>query len=185
WGGGDYRDIMAGVDHLIALGIAYPDRLGIMGWSYGGFMTSWTITQTQRFKAASVGAGVTNCMSFNGTSDITGFIPNYFGAEFWEDLDVYRQHSAMFNVGNVTTPTLVQHGADDVRVPLDQGKELFIALKRRGVPTQMVIYPRQPHGPNEPRLITDIIARNLAWFDRWVRGVVGEEPGSADGQPGL
>jgi len=109
-------------------------------------------------------------MSFNGTSDIPGFIPDYFDAEFWDDLDIYRQHSAMFQVKGVTTPTLIQHGDKDVRVPLSQGRELYNALKRQGVETQLVIYPRQPHGPEEPRLIVDVMQRNLDWFDRWVLG---------------
>jgi dipeptidyl aminopeptidase/acylaminoacyl peptidase len=110
WGGGDYRDILSGVDHLIAAGVADPERLGIMGWSYGGYMTSWVITQTKRFKAASVGAGVTNLMSFTGTADIPGFIPDYFGGEYWDVFDRWRERSAMFNVKGVTTPTLIQHG---------------------------------------------------------------------------
>jgi dipeptidyl aminopeptidase/acylaminoacyl peptidase len=166
WGGGDYRDCMAGVDEVVARGIADPDRLGVMGWSYGGFMTSWTITQTRRFKAASVGAGVTNLMSFNGTSDIPGFVPDYFGAESWEDLELYRAHSALFQVKGVTTPTLILHGEADVRVPVSQGYELYNALKRQGVPVRMVTYPRQPHGPNEPKFVLDIGERLLDWFDR-------------------
>ena len=101
WGGGDYRDIMSGVDHLISKGIADPDRMGVMGWSYGGYMTSWVITQTKRFKAASVGAGVTNLMSFTGTADIPSFVPDYFGGEYWEVFDRWRTHSAMFNVKGV------------------------------------------------------------------------------------
>ena len=87
---------MAGVDKVVAMGVADPDRLGIIGWSYGGFMTSWTITQTNRFKAASVGAGVTDLVSFTGTTDIPSFVPDYFGGEFWEPTaarDVYRAHS--------------------------------------------------------------------------------------------
>ena len=86
WGGGDYRDLMTGVDHVIAMGVADPDRLGVMGWSYGGFMTSWVITQTKRFKAASAGAAVTNLMSFTGATDIPGFVPDYFGGEYWDHL---------------------------------------------------------------------------------------------------
>ena len=170
WGGGDYADIMGGLERLIERGIADPERLGIMGWSYGGYMTSWTITQTSRFRAASVGAGVTNSMSFNGTTDISGFIPDYFDAEYWDDLEVYRAHSAMFQVKGVTTPTLIQHGEEDVRVPLGQGKELYNALVRQGVEVQLVIYPRQGHGPSEPRLIMDVMRRNLEWFDRWIMG---------------
>jgi len=170
WGGGDYRDILSGVDMLVARGIADPDRLGVMGWSYGGYMTSWVITQTKRFKAASVGAGVTNLMSFTGTADIPSFIPDYFGGEFWEVFDAWRAHSAMFNIKGVVTPTLIQHGEADVRVPISQGYELYNALKRQGVPVKMVVYPRQPHGIQEPKLMLDAMSRNLEWFDRWVMG---------------
>lgn len=170
WGGGDYRDIMAGVDHVIGLGVADPDRLGIMGWSYGGYMTSWVITQTKRFRAASVGAGVTNLMSFTGTADIPGFVPDYFGGEYWDVFDRWRARSAMFHIKGVTTPTLIQHGEQDVRVPVSQGYELYNALVRQKVPTKMVVYPRQPHGIQEPKLIKDAMERNLEWFDRWIRG---------------
>jgi dipeptidyl aminopeptidase/acylaminoacyl peptidase len=170
WGQGDYEDIMAGVDVLIARGIVDPARMGIVGWSYGGYMTSWAITQTARFKAACVGAGVTNLMSFNGTADIPGFIPDYFGTEFWDDLTPYREHSAMFNIKGVTTPTLILHGEEDIRVPLSQGRELYNALKRQGVPTKMVIYPRQGHIISEPRLRMDLQGRITAWLTRWVLG---------------
>src|SRR6266545_2271847 len=169
WGGGDYRDIMAGVDHLIAQGIADPDRLGIMGWSYGGYMTSWAIKQTDRFKAACVGAGVTNLMSFNGTSDIPGFIPDYFSAEAWDDLEPYRNHSPLFQMKGVKTPTLIQHGDSDLRVPLSQGRELYNALKRQGTPVEMVIYPRQAHWVDEPQLLLDVRRRPVDWFERWIR----------------
>ncbi len=169
WGGGDFQDCMTGVDHVIKMGIADENRLGVMGWSYGGFMTSWTITQTKRFKAASVGAGVTNLMSFTGTADIPGFLPDYFGGEFWDKPDTYRKHSAMFNVKGVTTPTLIQHGERDERVPLSQGLELYNALKRQGCTTKMVIYPRTPHGIEEPRLLVDCMERNLEWFDKYVK----------------
>jgi dipeptidyl aminopeptidase/acylaminoacyl peptidase len=172
WGGGDYRDLMSGVDAMVARGVADPERLGVMGWSYGGYMTSWIITQTRRFKAASVGAGVTNLISFTGTADIPSFIPDYFGGDFWQQggTDLWRAHSAMFHVENVSTPTLVQHGEADLRVPISQGYELYGALKRRGVKTQMVVYPRQPHGIQEPKLMLDAMNRNLEWFDRWVLG---------------
>jgi len=176
WGVGDYQDMMSGVDALIARGVADPDRLGIMGWSYGGYMTSWVITQTRRFKAASVGAGVTNLMSFTGTADIPGFLPDYFGGEFWEEggLDRWRRHSAMFNVKGVSTPTLIQHGEQDLRVPISQGYELYNALKRQHVPVKMVVYPRTPHGIQEPKLMLDALTRNLEWFDRWVLGSAAE-----------
>lgn len=170
WGGKDYQDLMTGLDHIVAQGIADPDRLGVMGWSYGGFMTAWTITQTKRFKAASVGAGVTNLMSFTGTADIPNFLPDYFGGDPWDNFEAYRAHSAMFHVKGVTTPTLIQHGEEDRRVPLSQGQELYNALKRQGCPTRMVVYPRTPHAIEEPKLLLDCMQRNLRWFDQYVRG---------------
>jgi len=170
WGGGDYGDIMAGVDLLIERGLADADRLGIIGWSYGGYMASWAITHTDRFNAACVGAGVTNLVSFTGTADIAGFLPDYFDGEFWDDPETYLKHSAMFGTQNVTTPTLIQHGDADVRVPLGQGRELYNALKRQGVPVKMVIYPRQGHGISEPRLCIDVRKRPVAWFSRWLLG---------------
>lgn len=170
WGGGDYQDLMTGVDHVINMGVADPDRLGVMGWSYGGFMTSWIVTQTKRFKAASVGAGVTNLMSFIGTADIPSFIPDYFGSQPWENLEVYRTHSAMFNMKGVVTPTLVQHGEADERVPISQGYEFYNALKVQNVPTRMIVLPRMPHGPNEPKMVLKAKQTNLEWFEKYVAG---------------
>jgi dipeptidyl aminopeptidase/acylaminoacyl peptidase len=170
WGGGDYHDILSGVDALVARGMADPDRLGVMGWSYGGYMTSWVITQTKRFKAASVGAGVTNLMSFTGTTDIPSFVPDYFGGEHWDAFDAWRKRSALFNIKGASTPTLIQHGEADVRVPVSQSYELYNALKRQSVPARMVVYPRQPHGIQEPKLMLDAMNRNLEWFDHWVMG---------------
>jgi dipeptidyl aminopeptidase/acylaminoacyl peptidase len=151
WGGGDFKDLMTGVDHVIEMGVADPERLGVMGWSYGGYMTAWAITQTHRFKAASVGAGITNLISATGTMDISTFIPDYFEAQPWENLELYRARSAMFNVKGVTTPTLIQHGEADRRVPIAQAYELYNALKMQNVPVRMIVLPRMPHAPNEPR----------------------------------
>lgn len=168
WGGGDYQDLMTGVDKVIQMGVADPERMGVMGWSYGGYMTSWIVTQTKRFKAASVGAGVTNLMSFIGTADIPAFIPDYFGSQPWENIDVYRSHSAMFNMKGVTTPTLVQHGEADERVPISQGYEFYNALKVLNVPTRMIVLPRMPHGPNEPKMVLKASQTNLDWFEKYV-----------------
>jgi dipeptidyl aminopeptidase/acylaminoacyl peptidase len=168
WGGGDYQDLMSGVDKVIEMGVADPDRLGVMGWSYGGFMTTWIVTQTKRFKAASAGAPVTNLMSFNGTADIPAFIPDYFGGQFWEALDLYQKHSPIFNVKGVTTPTMIQHGEADIRVPISQGYEFYNALKVQGVPTRMIVLPRQPHGPNEPKMQLAVMKANLEWFDKYI-----------------
>ncbi len=168
WGFGDYADDQAGVDKVIQMGVAHVDSLVICGWSYGGYMTSFTVTKTKKFKAASVGAGVTNLISFNGTADIPSFLPSYFGGEFWDRLDTYMQHSAMFNVKGVSTPTQVIHGLSDVRVPPSQGYEFYTALKRQGCPTEMVVYPRTPHGPQEPKFIEDLGRRIIMWFNRYL-----------------
>ena len=169
WGGKDFEDDMTGVDHLISMGIADPDHLAVMGWSYGGFMTSWVVTHTNRFKAAVVGAGVTNLWSFTGTSDIPGFLPDYFNGEPWEQFKNFTDHSPITFVKNVTTPTLILHGEADVRVPTSQGYEFYHALKSLGVTTKMVVYPRTPHGPREPKFILDIAQRNMDWVDRYAR----------------
>jgi dipeptidyl aminopeptidase/acylaminoacyl peptidase len=168
WGGKDYGDIMAGVDHVIAMGVADPDRMAVMGWSYGGFMTSWIVTQTARFRAAVVGAGVTNLWSFTGTADIPGFLPDYFEGEPWEAFENYRKHSPMSYVKGVRTPTLILHGAADERVPTSQGYEFYSALKRQGADVRMVVYPRTPHSPQEPKFIQDLMQRHLDWVERYI-----------------
>ncbi|MDM7924318.1 MAG: S9 family peptidase [Pyrinomonadaceae bacterium] len=169
WAGGDYEDLMSGVDHVIAMGVADANRLGVMGWSYGGYMTSMIITKTNRFKAASAGAPVTNMMSFNGTADIPSFLPDYFESEFWEAPELYAKHSAMFNIKNAKTPTLVQHGENDLRVPIEQGYQLHNALRRLGVPTRMIVLPRQPHGIQEPRLQIATMQSNIDWFEKYLK----------------
>jgi dipeptidyl aminopeptidase/acylaminoacyl peptidase len=179
WGFGDYQDLMTGVDRVIEMGVADPARLGVMGWSYGGFMTTWVVTQTNRFKAASAGAPVTNLMSFNGTSDIPAFIPDYFGGQFWEVMDLYEKHSPMFNVKAVTTPTMIQQGEADIRVPISQGYEFYNALKVKGVPTRMLVLPRQPHGPNEPKMQLQTMKANLEWFEKYI-GSKAETSGKID-----
>jgi len=168
WGGMDYEDIMSGIDYLIEKGIADSDKLGIMGWSYGGYMTSWVITQTDRFKAASVGAGVTNLFSMYGQTDIPEFMECYFGSQPWQDSEVYENHSAMYFISKAKTPTLIQHGEKDIRVPLPQGQELYLGLKKNNVPVKFVIYPRQPHGIREPKLQKDSMERNIKWFNKWI-----------------
>jgi dipeptidyl aminopeptidase/acylaminoacyl peptidase len=168
WGGGDYQDLMTGVDRLIGDGIVDGERMAIMGWSYGGYMTAWTITHTKRFKAAAVGAGVTNLWSQTGTADIRANKIDAFGAP-WENLKFYVDRSPMAHVANVTTPTLILHGEIDERVPTSQGYELYHALKVRGVPAKMVVYPRQPHGPREPKFVLDIMQRHLDWMEKYVR----------------
>ncbi len=168
WGGRDVQDALAGVDQAISMGIADPERLVVMGWSYGGFMTAAVITQTRRFRAAVVGAGITDLISNAGTADIPSDIPTYFGGEPAEVLDLLRARSPALNVEGVSTPTLILHGELDERVPITQGYELYNALKRHGRTVEMVVYPRTPHLPNEPKLYRDIMRRQLAWADRYI-----------------
>ena len=111
----------------------------------------------------------TNLWSFAGTSDILDFLPGYFAGEPWEVFDVYRKHSPMSYVQNVRTPVLILHGEQDRRVPVSQGYEFYNALKRRGVATKMVVYPRTPHGPREPKFLLDVAQRHVAWVDEHLK----------------
>lgn len=170
WGGGDFQDIMDGVDYLIEQKIADSSRLGIGGWSYGGFMTSWAVTQTRRFKAAVVGAAVTNLFSFNGTTDITpSFLRNYFINLPFFRRPAYDGHSAMTYLKRCRTPSLVLHGEVDERVPVTQGWEFYNGLKMLGVPTEMVVYPREHHGFKERAHQIDLLTRVLAWYDKYLK----------------
>ncbi len=165
WGYGDYDDVMTGVDKVIEMGIGHPDSLAVMGWSYGGYLTSFTVTRTDRFKAASMGAGLPNLISMVTTTDIQDYLAAHMGGEFWDDYEQYERHSAMYHIKNVVTPTQVVHGANDLRVPFTQGQEFYRALDRLGVDTEMIVYPRTPHGPREPKFLMDVTPRILKWFD--------------------
>jgi dipeptidyl aminopeptidase/acylaminoacyl peptidase len=170
WGGMDFQDIMSGVDYLVDQKIADRNRLGIGGWSYGGFMTSWTVTQTDRFKAAVVGAAVTNLFSFDGTTDITPkFLRNYFLDIPFRQRAAYDNHSAMTFLQNCKTPSLILHGETDERVPVSQGWEFYNGLKMLGVPAEMVVYPREHHGFKERAHQIDLLTRVLAWYDEHLK----------------
>lgn len=164
WGYGDLSDLLAGCDHVIELGIGDADRQFLMGWSYGGYMTSFAVTQTDRFRAASMGAGLPNLISMTTTTDIGDYLTAHMGGEFWDDYATYEKHSAIYHIKNVKTPTQVIHGSGDLRVPFTQGQEFYRALQRRRVPTEMVVYPRTPHGPREPKFLMDVSGRILTWF---------------------
>jgi dipeptidyl aminopeptidase/acylaminoacyl peptidase len=170
WGAGDYRDIQSGVDALVARGIADSTRLAQSGWSYGGYMTAWTLTQTRRFKAVMVGAGLTDMFSMYSTNDIPSTLDGYFGAEAWNDTTEYRRRSAMTFIKQARTPTLIQHGQADQRVPIGQAQELYFGLKRNGVPVQLVFYPREGHGLGEPRHQLDKMRREYSWMAKYVLG---------------
>ena len=161
---------MTGVDTVVEMGVADEDSLAVMGWSYGGYLTSYLVTKTQRFKAASIGAGLTNLISMQLTNDIPGYLGAHFGGEPWENYEIYEKHSTIYRIKNVTTPSQILHGERDTRVPTSQGYEFFNALDRIGIPTEMVVYPRTPHGPREPKLLMDVSGRILKWFDTHVKG---------------
>jgi dipeptidyl aminopeptidase/acylaminoacyl peptidase len=174
WGGGDFKDIMTGVDALIARGIADPDKLAHIGWSYGGYMTAWTITQTSRYKAAMVGAGLTNMWSMYGTNDIPSVLIAYFGGiPNAKTLPLYLDRSAMSHIDKVTTPTLILHGANDERVPTGQAYELYRGLKDRGKATELVFYPREGHGFTEYYHQKDRMQRIYDWVTKYTLGTSG------------
>ena len=170
WGGGDFQDIMSGVDDLVARGIADSERMAFHGWSYGGYLTAWTITQTARFKAAACGAGLTNMFSMYSTNDLQRTLEDYFGGEPWDDNQAYHRASALYHIKQARTPTLILHGEKDERVPIGQAQELYMGLKKNGVPVSMVIFPREPHGLREPNHQLDKMEREMAWFERYVLG---------------
>ncbi len=165
WGGKDFKDIMAGVDAVIAKGIADPDKLVVMGGSYGGFMTFWTITQTDRFKAAIGHAGISDWYSFYGQSDIPGLMEYGFVGQPWTATETYRKWSPMTYVDRVKTPLMITHGERDLRVPIAQAEQYYRALKKRGVEVLFLRYPREGHGIQEPNHQIDLFKRQLEWFD--------------------
>jgi dipeptidyl aminopeptidase/acylaminoacyl peptidase len=161
-------DILSGVDHLIAKGLADPERLGIGGWSYGGFLTAWTIGHTRRFKAAIVGAGVTDLLSFQA-ADIPSFLPaEQLLASPYEDQDLYLRCSPITYARQIETPTLILHGEADQRVRLGQGRELYSALRHLRRTVEMVTYPREEHFINERHHQRDLLERVAAWFKKWL-----------------
>lgn len=169
WGGGDYEDVMAGADYLVSAGYADQDRLGICGWSYGGFMTSWAVTRTDRFKAAVAGAPVTNLFSFHGTTDITpDFLKQYFDGIAYRIPGIYRDHSPVEYVSECSTPTLILQGGEDSRVPPEQACQFYRGLNQSGVETELVIYPREGHGFSELGHRRDVLRRIINWFGEYL-----------------
>jgi dipeptidyl aminopeptidase/acylaminoacyl peptidase len=167
WGGGDFKDLMVGVDTVIGRGIADPERLGIGGWSYGGYMASWAITQTNRFKAAITGAGMSDLATEYGTELGPAYDEWFYGTPY-EKPEEFRKSSPLTYIARVKTPTLVLQGEQDLTDPISQSQMLYRALKRYGVPTELVLYPREGHGIREERHQLDRLGRVLAWFDRWL-----------------
>ncbi len=169
WGGKDYQDLMAGVDEVIKRGVADPARLAVMGGSYGGFMTFWTITQTDRFKCAIGHAGISDWYGFFGQTDVPDLMTYGLGGLPWTARETYAKWSPMTYVDRVKTPIMITHGEQDRRVPIQQGELYYRALRRRGVEVIFVRYPREPHSISEPNHQIDLASRQLAWLDKHLR----------------
>jgi dipeptidyl aminopeptidase/acylaminoacyl peptidase len=169
-GHGDLRDILRGVDAAVRAAPIDPQRAGIYGHSYGGYMTMWAVTQTHRFKAAVAGAGIANWQSYYGENRIDKWMLPYFGKSVYDDPRIYARSSPMEFIKNVRTPTLVLHGERDAEVPLPQGQEFWHALKTLGVETQFVVYEDEGHWIRKPAHVRDRIERMVGWFDAHLKG---------------
>ncbi len=172
WGDGPMMDVLAGVDQVVARGLADPDRLAITGGSYGGYLTAWIIGHDQRFKAAVVQRGVYHLLAFHGTTDIPLFMASNVGAEPWEDPGAFWRLSPLAYAEQITTPLLILHSENDFRVPISEGEQLFTTLKRLGRTVQMVRYPREGHElsrSGEPTHIIDRLQRIVGWWDRYCK----------------
>ncbi len=168
-GYGDLRDILAGIDATAKLAPIDTGRLGITGGSYGGFMTMWAVTQTDRFKAGVAAAGVSDWLSYYGENGIDGWMLPYFGASAYDDPAIYARSSAINYIHNVKTPTFAYVGERDIECPPAQTQEFWHAMKAMNVPTAIMIYPGEGHGLRDPKNLEDARQRTLAWFDKYLR----------------
>jgi dipeptidyl aminopeptidase/acylaminoacyl peptidase len=170
WGGADFKDVMWGVKDLVDRGIADATKLGIGGWSYGGYMAEWAITQTNDFKAAVSGAGLSDLISEYGTEEHPAYDEWFYGVPYESDsLVKYLNSSPFTQLKNAKTPTLVLQGEADTTDPLGQSQELYRGLKHYGVKTELVLYPREPHGLREEKHLLDRLNRMVAWYDKYVK----------------
>jgi dipeptidyl aminopeptidase/acylaminoacyl peptidase len=170
WGEGPLSDVLGGVDSLVKSGLVDDKRVFLGGGSYGGYLSFWAITQTHRFKAAFVRAGIADVASEYALTDEPTFLIGYFGATPYQEPDLYRNASALTFADQVKTPLLIIHGKDDARVPLDQGLRFHDALKHHGVPVKMVIYPGEGHSVRGYDHRLDAMKRLLDWYERWDPG---------------
>ena len=171
-GTGDYADVISGVDYLINKGWVDRDKVGAMGWSEGGYISAFITTSSDRFRAVSVGAGISDWMTYYVNTDIHPFTRQYMHATPWDDPEIYRKASPITYVkkGTTKTPTLIQHGGSDKRVPLPNGFELYQALEDVGVPVRMLVYPTFGHPINKPKQQRSVMEENLHWFAHWIWG---------------
>ncbi len=177
---GDYADVISGVDSLIAKGFVDKDRVGAMGWSQGGYISAYITTFSDRFKAVSVGAGISDWSTYYVNTDITPFTRQYLHATPWDDPEIYWKTSPISNIAKARTPTLIQHGENDRRVPIPNAYELRQALEDRGVPVKMVVYKGFGHGITKPRQQRAVMEENEKWFAQYIWGEKPEEPKPAE-----
>lgn len=175
-GVGDYADVISGVDALIARGFVDKDRVGSMGWSEGGYISAFITASSDRFKAVSVGAGISDWMTYYVNTDITPFTRQYLHATPWDDPEIYKKTSPITYIAKAKTPTLIQHGENDRRVPIPNAYELRQALEDRGVPVKMVVYKGFGHGITKPKQQRAVMEENEKWFGKYIWG---EEPAAA------
>ncbi|HSR52603.1 MAG TPA: S9 family peptidase [Acidobacteriota bacterium] len=167
-GVGDYWDVLSGVDHLIAQGLADRDRVAAMGWSQGGYISAFITTFSDRFAATSVGAGISDWVTYYYQTDITPFTLHYLGDDPWDDPEVYRKTSPMTHIKKARTPTLIQHGEFDRRVPTPNAYKLYRGLQDQGVPSKLIIYKGFGHGISKPKERLAALTHNWEWFEQWI-----------------
>src|SRR6267154_1157211 len=175
-GVGDYADVISGVDSLIAKGWVDKDRVGSMGWSQGGYISAFITASSDRFKAVSVGAGISDWMTYYANTDITPFTPQYLHATPWDDPEIYKKTSPISYIAKAKTPTLIQHGENDRRVPIPNAYELRQALEDRGIPVKMVVYKGFGHGITKPKQQRAVMEENEKWFAQYIWGEKPQEP---------
>ena len=180
-GVGDAWDVLSGVDHLVAQGIVDRNRIGVMGWSQGGYISAFLAThERQVFKAISVGAGISDWMTYYVNTDIHPFTRQYLKATPWDDPEIYARTSPITNIKRARTPTLIQHGELDQRVPIPNAYELYQGLQDQNVPVKLIVYKGFGHGLNKPKAARAAMEHNLDWFGQYV---FGERPPSTTASP--
>ncbi|MCP5047792.1 MAG: S9 family peptidase [bacterium] len=172
-GPGDYWDVISGVDYLIGKGFIDKDRVASMGWSQGGYISAFITTFSDRFNSVSVGAGISDWVTYYYRTDITPFTVHYLGATPWDDPDIYKKTSPMTHINNAKTPTLIQHGEFDRRVPTPNAYKLYRGLQDKGVPSKLIIYKGFGHGISKPKENLAVLTHNWEWFNQYIYG---EEP---------
>ncbi|QIP13544.1 S9 family peptidase [Spirosoma aureum] len=167
---GDYDDVISGVDYLIGKGMVDKDKVGAMGWSQGGYISAFITTYSDRFKATSVGAGISNWATYYQNTDITPFTRQYLQGTPWDNADIYQKTSPISYINRAKTPTLIQHGELDKRVPIANAYELRLALEDKGVPVRMVVYKGFGHGITKPKPMRQVMEENYRWFSKYIWG---------------